>query len=149
MADPLPPDSLPIQRVEWLPDLGLLIRLDGDPALVWLLDGMPRVLERCVLAHELRHAADPWPVAALPPLLRAWHEEQVDRDAARHLVPAGELAAWLAERVRSGDPVGIDDVAQRWEVTARYAALVLAAAGVVSWADVPARGAEKRQLNAA
>lgn len=41
MAAVLPPDSIPIQRVDWLPDLGVLIRVDTRPVLVWLLDGMP------------------------------------------------------------------------------------------------------------
>jgi hypothetical protein len=61
MAAPLPFDALPIQRIEWMPDLGLLIRVDNRPALIWLLDGMAPALERCVLAHELRHAADAQP----------------------------------------------------------------------------------------
>ena len=139
-----PSASLLIQRVDWLPDLGILIRVDARPALVWLLDGMDPILERCVLAHELRHAVDPWPTEAVPPLLRAWHEEHVDRDAARALVPPDELAAWLADQARDDAPVSICNVAERWEVTPRYAALALADAGLLSWADVPARGVRHR-----
>lgn len=138
-----PSASLLIQRVDWLPDLGILIRVDTEPVLIWLLDGMPPELERCVLAHELRHAADHFPTDAIPPLLRAWHEEHVDRDAARTLVPAGELAAWLADRTRTGESVSVRDVADQWDVTSRYAALVLADAGVLSWADVPPRAAAR------
>lgn len=121
--------ALPIIHVPDLPDKGLLVRVDGIPVLIAVKEGLEERAERCVVAHELRHAEDSFSTEDLPPLMQRRNETRVDRDAAASLLSPAALREWLADRARSDEPITVHEIALEFGVTSRYVELVLAIAG--------------------
>ena len=96
---------------------------DRSGAVVMLRRGLTQVERRCALAHELAHVERGGGSEHPDPVVRRREEARVDRIAAARLVPADELAAWLARR--GDEPTTARDVADEWRVTTEYAALAL------------------------
>ena len=84
---------------------------------------------RAVVEHELVHVARGGPCLAdgMPASWDAVYgreEVRVDREVAARLVPAVELAAWLAGRASIGEATTADDIADEWDVPGWLAVLV-------------------------
>lgn len=93
---------------------------------VILLDsGLHPVEARAVLAHELEHHTHGGVDigACVPHALRRSDERWCDRQAARRLVQADELAAFLAELTAIGGVVTVPAVAERFGVAEWVAAI--------------------------
>ena len=105
---------------------------DGS-VVVELDDRLDRIERNAVLAHELVHeerggsidfvgSAPSW--AAVVAREELW----VDREVARRLVPADELASFIARRGSIDEATTVADVAAEFDVPKWVAALALAAA---------------------
>lgn len=108
---------------------GIHIAVD-DRAVIVLDPDLPAELRRAVLTHELVHDERGGSCAhpGMPPswaAVVARDEWAVEREAALRLVPLDDLRPWVAQRLEVGECVSVDDVARRWGVPRRAAAVVL------------------------
>lgn len=95
-------------------------RRDGRAAIV-VHAGLERRQRAAALAHELVHDEhrDGETACAMPPSWEAVihrHEARIDREVARRLVDAEELAEFVEGRRSVGDPVFARDVADWFDV---------------------------------
>jgi hypothetical protein len=125
---------------------GAVYVVDGDRAWIVLADWLTQREKRCALTHELihdelrsscRHAGMPKAWDAVVAREEIW----IDREAARRLVPAAELALFLRRQAGTIDPaVTLHDIAEHFDVTERYADLAFAgfAAQLDGWGEIVA-----------
>jgi hypothetical protein len=97
-------------RLLWaqLPD-GLLGLTDFEAGTVTLAHGMNQAERRCTIAHETQHVLR----GPVPAYLRAREEREVDKAAARLLLPdireLGEALAWAVSVGEAADELWVDE----------------------------------------
>jgi hypothetical protein len=125
---------------------GAVYVLDGDRAWIVIAGWLSQRERKCALAHELIHDELRSSCRAVE-MPEAWdavvarEETWIDREAARRLVPAGELDLFLRRHAGHVDPaVTLLDIAEHFDVTERYADLAFAtfAARLDGWGEIVA-----------
>lgn len=125
---------------------GAVYVVEGGQAWIVVAGWLTQRERKCALAHELIHdeLRSSCRAAGMP---EAWdvvvarEETWIDREAARRLVPGGELRAFLRRQAGHVDPaVTLADIAEHFDVTERYADLAFASFAVEldGWGEIVA-----------
>jgi len=125
---------------------GAIYVREGDRALIVIAGWLDQRERKCALGHELIHdeaesSCRHFGAPKLWDAVVAREEAQIDREAARRLVPRNELVAFLAREATMIDPaVTLADIAERFDVIERYADLAFSSLVVTpaGWGEIVA-----------